>query len=218
MTSQGIPFFQAGEEMLRSKPLPEGGFDHNSYSSPDSVNSLKWENMNDPVYQDVYNYYAGLIAFRQAHPALRMTSAEEVAQHITQIGDLDGNVLAFHITSGANGENNDLFVIFNPRPETTNVPLPEGEWTVYINGEDAGTTALGTASGSVTVDAISAMVLAKPGTPAAPEEPEATEPAATEPADTTEPTGNYGWIIAIVAAVVCAGAAVAVVISKKRKK
>ena len=218
MTSQGVPFFQAGEEMLRSKPLPEGGFDHNSYSSPDSVNSLKWENMNDPVYQDVYNYYAGLIAFRQAHPALRMTSAEEVAQHITQIGDLDGNVLAFHITSGANGEENDLFVIFNPRPETTNVPLPEGEWTVYINGEDAGTTALGTASGTVTVDAISAMVLAKPGTVAAPEEPAATEPAATEPADTTEPTSNMGWIIAIVAAVVCAGAAVAVVISKKRKK
>ena len=27
MTAQGAPFFQAGEEMLRSNPLPGGGFD-----------------------------------------------------------------------------------------------------------------------------------------------------------------------------------------------
>ena len=203
MTSQGVPFFQAGEEMLRSKPKDDGTFDHNSYSSPDSVNSLKWANMNDPVYQDVYNYYAGLIAFRQAHPALRMTSAGEIQKRITQVQDLDGNVLAFHIAAGANGEENDMFVIFNPRRETTTVTLPEGQWTIYINGEEAGTTALGNASGSVTVDAISAMVLVK----------SAAEPAPAEPS-------NIGWIIAIVAAVICAAAAVvtAVVVSKKRKK
>ena len=61
MTSQGTPFFQAGEELLRSKPLPEGGFDHNSYKSPDSINSIKWDTLSDPVYQDVVSYYAGLI-------------------------------------------------------------------------------------------------------------------------------------------------------------
>ena len=32
-----------------------------------------------PLYADVSEYYAGLIQFRKAHPALRMTSAEEVA-------------------------------------------------------------------------------------------------------------------------------------------
>ena len=37
--SQGIPFIQAGQEFLRSKPVPHCGFDHNSYASPDSVNS-----------------------------------------------------------------------------------------------------------------------------------------------------------------------------------
>ena len=41
--------------------------------------------------------------------------------------------------------------------------LPEGQWTVYINGEDAGTTPLDTAEGSVSVDPISAMVLVKDG-------------------------------------------------------
>ena len=39
--------------------------------------------------------------------------------------------------------------------------MPDGQWTVYINGENAGTTPLDTAEGSVTVEPISAMVLVK---------------------------------------------------------
>ena len=163
MTSQGTPFFQAGEEMLRSKPLADGTFDHNSYSSPDSVNAIKWDTLQDPVYQNVYNYYKGLIAFRKAHPALRMTSAEEIDQHITVKSGLDVNVTAFHITAGANGEESDLFVIFNPNKESTQVTLPDGLWTIYINGETAGTEALGTAHGKISVDPISAMVLVRTG-------------------------------------------------------
>ena len=46
LTAQGVPFFQAGEEMLRSKPSEksETGFDENSYCSPDATNSIKWDN------------------------------------------------------------------------------------------------------------------------------------------------------------------------------
>ena len=161
MTSQGIPFVHAGEEMLRSKPTWKGTFDDNSYKSSDKVNSLKWDNLNDPVYQDVVNYYAGLIAFRKAHPALRMTDAEEVAAHITQLPGLDFNVVACHISSGANGEENDIVAIFNPRKSETAVTLPEGEWTIYVNAQDAGNKALGKAEGEVTVEPISAMVLVK---------------------------------------------------------
>ena len=161
MTSQGIPFIHAGEEMLRSKPLWSGGFDDNSYKSSDKVNSLKWDSLNDPVYQDVTDYYAGLIAFRKAHPALRMTDAEEVAAHITQLPGLEFNVMACQISSGANGEENDIIAIFNPRRSETVVDLPEGEWDIYVNASDAGTTSLGKAQGQVTVEAISAMVLVK---------------------------------------------------------
>ena len=161
MTSQGIPFIHAGEEMLRSKPTWDGGFDDNSYKSSDKVNSIKWDNLNDPVYQDVVDYYSGLIAFRKAHPALRMTSAEEVAAHITPLPGLDFNVVACHIGPGANGEAGELVVIFNPRSSETAVTLPEGTWTVYVNGDDAGTTPLGTAETEVTVEPISAMVLVK---------------------------------------------------------
>ena len=159
MTSQGVPFFQAGEEMLRSKPLGDGTFDHNSYSSPDSVNNLKWNDLNDAAYQDVYNYYQGLIAFRKAHPALRMTTAEDVNAHISNLTGLDFNVTAFHIASGANGEEASFVMVFNPRSEATTVTLPEGEWDICINGEDAGTTSLGKVQGQVTVDPISAIVL-----------------------------------------------------------
>ncbi len=177
LLSQGTPFFQAGEEMLRSKPLPEGGFEHNSYKSPDSINSIKWDNLTNPLYSDVSEYYAGLIAFRKAHPALRMQSAEEVAEHISMLSDLEFNVVGCHIAAGANGEENELVVVFNPNAAETVVTLPEGEWSIYINADTAGTEVLGTANGTVTVAGASACALVK-----APAEPAPTE-AATEAAE-----------------------------------
>ena len=177
MTSQGIPFIHAGEEMLRSKPIWSGGFDDNSYKSSDKVNSLKWDNLNDPVYQDVVDYYAGLIAFRKAHPALRMTDAAEVEAHITSLPGLDFNVVACHISSGAGGEENEIVAIFNPRSSETVVTLPEGEWNICVNAEDAGTVSLGTAQGEVTVEPISAMMLVKGEVSAAAEEAEETQSA-----------------------------------------
>ena len=159
MMSQGVPFFHAGEEILRSKPDGKGGFDHNSYKSPDSVNSIKWDNLNNQAYSDSYSYYQGLIAFRKAHPALRLTTAEAVNSSITSMENLDSNVNAFYIKGG--DIDDDLFVIFNPRKESTTITLPEGKWDVCIDGTTAGTTVLRTIEGSVTVDAISSMVLVK---------------------------------------------------------
>ena len=208
MTSQGTPFFQAGEELLRSKPLPEGGFDHNSYKSPDSINSIKWDTLSDPVYQDVVDYYTGLIAFRKAHSALRMTTAEEVSEKITQLSGLDFNVNGFHIAPGANGEENSLVVIFNPNAESTTVTLPEGSWDIRITGEDAGDTSLGTAEGTVEVAPISAMVLVQEGeAESQPEEPGTPEPM---------PVG-FDPMPLIIAAVIAAAAAIAFVLLKKKK-
>ena len=161
LTSQGVPFIHAGEEMLRSKPLEDGSFDHNSYKSSDEVNNLKWASLSQEEYALTNRYYQGLIAFRKAHPALRMTSAEEVAEKITKLGGLEFNVVGFHIAAGANGEENELIVVFNPTPNTANVTLPEGEWSVYINGDKAGTEVLCTVSGTAAAEPISAMVLVK---------------------------------------------------------
>ena len=190
MLSQGVPFFQAGEEMLRSKPLENGGYDHNSYSSSDEINSLKWDNLNDETYQNVYNYYKGLIAFRKAHPALRMTSLEAVKTYVTVVSGLDSNVSAFHFAPGIPGEDNGgIFVIFNPNKEATTVTLPEGNWVVYIDGNAAGTTALGSHQGSVTVEPISALVLVMENPTVEPTEPP-TEAPTNPPAEPTDPAGN----------------------------
>ena len=164
MTSQGIPFMQAGEEMLRSKPARSGGFDENSYASGDSVNKVKWDNLNKEEYQSVYKYYQGLIAFRKAHAALRMTNAADVKENITTLNGLEDKVMAFKINGGVNGEMADnLFVIFNANETATEVELPEGKWNVCINGEKAGTKVLETVKGKVSVAPISAMVLCQSG-------------------------------------------------------
>ena len=225
MTSQGVPFIHAGEEMLRSKPLEDGSFDHNSYRSPDSVNNLKWADLSKEEYQQTYAYYQGLIAFRKAHPALRMTTAEEVTEEITKLAGLDFNVVGFHIAAGANGEENELIVVFNPRSEASTVNLPEGEWTVYINGGKAGIEPLGTATGTATAEAISAMVLVK--APEVPEDPQIIVGDSEENsigiiggADGPTAifvTGNWGGLIAIAAAVLCAGIAVIVALKKRKK-
>ena len=199
MTSQGIPFIHAGEEMLRSKPLPDGGYDHNSYNNTDAVNSLKWDDLNQAEYQSVFSYYQGLIAFRAAHPALRMTSAEEVAQQITKLEGLEFGISGFHIASGSNGEENEFVVIFNPKTSAITVDLPRGEWEIYISGQTAGTEVLGTAKGGVEVEPISAMVLVR-------------QPSALE-------SIPMGVLIAVAAvAGVAIVSAVVVIVIKKRKK
>lgn len=164
MTSQGIPFIHAGEEMLRSKPTKSGGFDENSYASPDSVNKLKWDDLSNKEYQAVNEYYKGLIAFRKEHAALRLTTAEEVKANITKMTGLDDNVMAFRINGGVNGEVADnLFVIFNANETETEMELPEGKWNVYIDDAKAGTKVLKTVKGKVKVAPISAMVLCQDG-------------------------------------------------------
>lgn len=79
--AQGIPFIQAGQELLRSKPAVEGGYDHDSYRSPDSVNSIKWDSVTGS--RDVLSYYRGLIAIRREFPELRRTDPEEIRAEIS---------------------------------------------------------------------------------------------------------------------------------------
>lgn len=160
ITSQGVPFFQAGEEMLRSKPSAtvEGGFDENSYTSPDSVNSIKWANKANVA--DTYEYYKGLIAFRKAHSALRMTTATDIQNNLTFMSGLDANVVAYTIANNANGDTAEkITVIFNGNKDAVDVKLPAGTWEICVNDQKAGTASVGTAEGTVSVAGISAMVL-----------------------------------------------------------
>lgn len=163
-TSQGVPMMLAGEEFLRSKPdsSKKTGYNENSYNAGDTINSIKWDALDDETLANVNEYYKGLIAFRKAHAALRMTREWEMGAYINAVDGLDTNVTAFEISGDATDEVSEgLFVIFNPNAASTTVTLPDGEWGVYVDAEHAGTDMLRTVSGKVKVNAISAMVLVK---------------------------------------------------------
>lgn len=154
----------AGEEFLRSKPdsSKKTGYNENSYNAGDTINSIKWDALDDETLANVNEYHKGLIAFRKAHAALRMTREWEMGAYINAVDGLDTNVTAFEISGDATDEVSEgLFVIFNPNAASTTVTLPDGEWGVYVDAEHAGTDMLRTVSGKVKVNAISAMVLVK---------------------------------------------------------
>ena len=153
--SQGVPFFQAGEEMLRSKPKGHGKFDGNSYRSPDRVNALRWEHLKEAETRQTLAYYRGLIAFRKAHPCLRLQRREDIFAAVTPIPCDNPHTLAFRLRESGKR----LLVIFHADTEDAFFPLPEGRWQLCIDSDRAGTTSLGTFSGSIRIPALSAMVL-----------------------------------------------------------
>ena len=159
-TSQGIPFIQAGEELLRSKELEDGTFSENSYNLPDSVNSIKWDTKGEHL--DVYEYYKGLIALRKAHPALRMTTTKEVQDNLNFIETKDESLVAYTIDNSPNKETAEsIFVAYNASKEEKVLSLPQGSWDVYVTGEKAGTEVISTAQDEITIEPISAVVLVK---------------------------------------------------------
>ncbi len=155
--AQGIPFIQAGQEFLRSKPFPGGtAFDHNSYKSPDAINSLKWNRKSE--YKDVFEYYKGLIAFRKAHSAFRMCDKDEIGEKMKYIDRLPQRVVGF-VLYGDN-EFEETVVFFNPNdcPVTLHA---FGSYGVYIDGEKAGVVPMRTVEGDYEMDGLSTMVLGR---------------------------------------------------------
>ena len=151
--------------MLRTKVKEDKTFDSNSYMSGDEVNSLKWSDLENEEYRKAYDYYKGLIAFRKAHGALRLSDAADVEANVKPVEGLSDNVVAFDIAGGVNGETaKEIYVVFNANNEKQNIELPKGKWNVYIDGEKAGTEVLSTIKdGKAVVAPISAMVLVKEG-------------------------------------------------------
>lgn len=230
LTSQGVPFFQAGEELLRSKPSAtvEGGFDENSYTSPDSTNSIKWAEKAKVL--DTYDYYKGLIAFRKAHSALRMTTAADIQSNLVFMSGLDANVIGYTIANNANSDTAEkITVLLNGNKNAVEVALPAGTWEICVNDKTAGTASVGTAQGTVSVPGISAMVLVqgddtivKAETKTETEN-DTTANASTERAEASGNTesaqsasGNMPLIIGGIAA--AAAAVAAGIFIKKRKK
>lgn len=160
-TSQGVPFIQAGEEFLRSKPLPEKkGFAENSYNMPDAVNSIKWDNIHE--YPDMIAYYKGLMALRKAHPVFRMQSEAEMTQNLCFLSDTPENVVAYLLKGkGADDTPENILVIFNGNDEEILYNLPEGKWKILVDDKTAGADGKKIISEKTDVEPLSALVLEK---------------------------------------------------------
>jgi len=160
-TSQGVPFIQAGEEFLRSKPLPEKkGFAENSYNMPDAVNSIKWDNIHE--YPDMIAYYKGLMALRKAHPVFRMKSEAEMTQNLCFLSDTPENVVAYLLKGkGADDTPENILVIFNGNDEEILYNLPEGKWKILVDDKTAGADGKKNISEKADVEPLSALVLEK---------------------------------------------------------
>ncbi len=166
LTSQGIAFLHAGDELLRSKPLAEGeGFDHNSYESPDVTNQIRWDLMTEETTQEVYNYYKGLIALRKAHESFRMADTAEVVSNVRFIEEEMDGLIAFEITNHASGDEFETIVVFhNANEKEVKVKLlGDGNYYVVVNGELAGTEVIDEYAGgdTITLSANSTYVVHK---------------------------------------------------------
>ncbi len=155
-TSQGIPFMQAGEEVMRDKKGV-----HNSYQSPDSVNAIDWSRK--ALYADVFAYYKGLIQLRKHHPAFRLGDAGSVRRHLEFLPVEGTNLVAWRLKEHAGGDAwEDIIVLLNSRREPARVTLPQGTYTIVCKDGLINEQGMGRVSGSeVVVPAQSAMILYK---------------------------------------------------------
>ena len=135
LTSQGINFFQAGEEFARTK---RG--DENSYRSSSKINQLDWERRSE--YSDLVQYYAGLIEIRKNFAPFT-DPTETSVKNIKFIENLPKGVIAYTLKNDVKDEGQwkQAAVMFNATDEDVEVELSEGlasEWVVVVNGDSAG--------------------------------------------------------------------------------
>lgn len=156
LTSQGIPFIHAGEEMLRSKPdeTKEYGYEENSFNRGDEINSIKWDTKKEHL--DIFSYYQGLIAFRKETKALRLRTKEEIEQCIEFLPIAPG-LVSYVVKT----KDEELFIAYNAGEKEVTLELPKGKFLVYVNKMQAGTRVLEEAEDKVVAAPISAMVLKK---------------------------------------------------------
>jgi len=154
LTSQGVPFLHSGVEFCRTK-----AGDGNSYKSPDSVNQIAWERKEK--YFDVFEYYQKLIRLRKNHPAFRMKTAREISNHVNFCTQYQLGVVSYCIQGKEVGDNwEKIILIFNAKTESISVPLPEGNYTVVVKGNEINESGIGEiVSEEVKVEGISMTIL-----------------------------------------------------------
>ena len=145
LTAQGTTFWQAGEEMLRTKPDGKGGYDHNSYKSSDAVNNIDWSVLDGESRQYMTMlYYKGLIEMRKTFDIFTDTTTTVITS------DLGGGAIAVSIDDHKGGY---AVIIINPGNTELKYTL-NGEWNLVGDSDRAGSAIISKDSGEITVDSI----------------------------------------------------------------
>lgn len=133
MTSQGVAFFQEGDEFLRSK-----SGNNNTYNSPLTVNWIDWSAKNTNI--NAFNYYKKLIAMRKAYGAFTQSTWAEInansqvytcANSSTPVGVLVSNL--------KDDAGNKYIVIYSSNADYAyQIPANSGNWILVTNINDCG--------------------------------------------------------------------------------
>jgi pullulanase len=124
LLSQGIPFLHSGQEFFRTK---KG--DGNSYRSPDPINQLDWDRK--IIYKENVKYIKGLIQIRKSLSSFRMRTSAEIRANIRQLP------LAAPMLGYLFNRENDVILLINPSSKKQAISIPEGDWAVLADHEQA---------------------------------------------------------------------------------
>ena len=150
--SYGIPFMQAGEEAGRTK-LGED----NSYNLSKELNKLDWSRMYD--FEDLMNYYKGLIALRKELKNFYDLSKYSL-ENINWIDNLPEQVIGCKVKAITKGTWNEIIIIFNASKNDVKVKI-NGEWNLLVNKNFASPEAKELVKESLLTEAMSATVIGK---------------------------------------------------------
>jgi pullulanase/glycogen debranching enzyme len=174
LTSQGLAFIHAGDEMFRTKETTFGTapntkssasrtFVDNSYNASDAINMVKWSNVyvGDPIAggfsnyasgnngYKLYAYTQGLIALRKSTNAFRLaTSANLTSIPVNGVGS---STLAFGYKA-ASTDSTGIYYVFhnadaaNVATFTPGADLSSGA-TLLADGATAGITTIASPTG-----------------------------------------------------------------------
>lgn len=156
LTSQGVPFIWCGDEMMRDKKGV-----HNSYNSPDSINTIPWGNKTQ--YKEVFDYMKNLIEMRKAHPAFRMGDADMVRRHLEFLPVKQQNVVAYQLKDHAAGDAwETIVVVYNSNAKNIKIDVPMGQYTVVCRDGAVDVNGLAQFKGAkLMVPAQSALIMYK---------------------------------------------------------
>ena len=160
---------------------PNYYFADNSYKSPDRTNAINWELLD--TNSDMVAFYKALIRIKKTFPQFGLETKEQIAECVSTqtyklgdnneiVNDKDGKPVMISRDTGTRdgvavyaikdpNSNTYAVVIFNTNNAAKKVAVPNGEYSVFVNGNRANAaTALETFTGSeMTVGARSAVIM-----------------------------------------------------------